>query len=130
MKIAVIGKKNHLYWDIHVKEAFKELGFEVFHFRINERPLYINILRVLGKTIKKKELSDELLANYLKKQLKTFKPDLIFFVSAFFIPIQYYQILKELNIPIIAWDGDGGPSYEKNKIYVPYIDVLFESELL
>lgn len=40
MKIALIGKKNHLYWDYHVKMALEELGHEVFHFQINYRKLY------------------------------------------------------------------------------------------
>ncbi len=129
MRIAVIGKKNHLFWDTHVKEAFEELGHEVLHFQINVRPLALNFIRNIAKPFGKKGVSDVLHASVLKKELQRFRPHLAFFTSAFFIPRVYYEVVQELRIPIFAWDGDGGPCDERNIQYRPFVDVLFESEL-
>ncbi len=129
MKIALIGKRNHLYWDYHTKIALEELGHKVFHFQINKRPLSLNIMRNIVKPFGKKELSDKIYALLLQKRLKEFKPDFIFLTHAFFIPVVYYKTLKELNIPIFAWDGDGGANCDAMKQYRDYIDILFESEL-
>jgi len=129
VRIAVIGKKNHLFWDTHVKEALKELGHEVLHFQINVRPLSVNIVRNIAKPFGKKYISDRMHAATLKKLLKRFRPDLAFFTSAFFIPPVYYETVRELKIPVFAWDGDGGPCDDSNARYRPFIDILFESEL-
>lgn len=133
-RIAIIGKKNYLYWDSHVADAFKELGHEVIHFQINNRSWDTQLLRgitkgLLGKKIGN-SLTDKLHANDIKKRLITFKPDLIFFNSAFFIPEIFYEVAKELpNKPIIAaWDGDGGAYNILNKKYSQLIDILFETE--
>ena len=129
MRVAVIGKKNHLYWDYHVKMALEELGHEVFHFQINERPFLINVVRNVAKPFGKKGVSDVIFALQLKKKLQEFKPHFVFITHAFFIPLIYYEVIKDLHFPLYAWDGDGGANCKAMQKYKEYIDVLFESEL-
>ena len=133
MNIFIIGKQNFLYWDSHVVDAFKELNHNVEHFQINNRPFSIQFIRgitkgLLGKQ-KGSEISNKLLIKNLKNRLELFKADLIFFTSACFIPLEFYQTVNELSYKpkIFAWEGDGGANNDKNKNIVPYIDILFET---
>lgn len=133
MKIAVIGKKNYLYWDTHVIDAFVQLGHTVQSFQINSRPFGIQALRGLLKPFNKKkaqQFSDILHAKNIVQQLNHFQPDLVFITSAFFVSIEYYEQLKEIiSHPLIcAWDGDGGADCLINADYTKFIDILFESE--
>ncbi|WP_067177509.1 glycosyltransferase [Sulfurospirillum sp. UCH001] len=133
MKIAVLGKKNYLYWDNHVSDAFQYLGHTVKSFQINSRPFAIQTLRGLIKPFNKKkaqQLSDVMHAKRIVKELNSFKPDLIFITSAFFVSCEYYMHLKEvISRPLIyAWDGDGGVDCAVNSHYVDFIDIMFESE--
>lgn len=133
MNIAVLGKKNYLYWDTHVIDAFKKLGHEVKGFQINSRPFMIQAFRGLMKPFNRKmakHISDNFHAIQIVKELNYFKPDLIFVTSAFFVSPEYYAKLKEvISQPLIfAWDGDGGANCLANAPYAEFIDILFESE--
>ena len=134
MKIFVIGKNNFLYWDQHVKEAFENLGHTVKHFQINNRPASIQFTRGILKGLLGKKrgnrLSNNIHIKLLKKELEIFKPDLIFFTSAMFIPIEFYEAVNSLSFKpkIFAWEGDGGSNNERFNTHVPYIDILFESD--
>lgn len=136
MKIAVVGKKNYLYWDSHVVSALKEMGHEVYHFQINERPLSINMSRTVMKVFsgkkKARSLSDQWHANILLNKLNEFSPELIIYVSSFFIPLEYYDILQDVTSkPILfGWDGDGGAANPMNHMYSKYFDVMYETEKL
>ena len=129
MKICVVGKANHLFWDQNVVDTLKFLGHEVQHFQINQRAITTEIVRNVIKpfnTEYAKEISDKFHADNIRKQCVSFQPDIVFFVSAFFIPVVYYELLKELpSSPlIVAWDGDTAVRYPKNESYSNYIDVL------
>jgi len=133
MKIAVLGKKNYLYWDSHVMDAFNKLGHDVKSFQINFRPFVIQTVRGLMKPFGKKkaqQLTDFLHAKHIVQELNHFKPDLIFITSAFFVSLEYYiELNKIVSKPIIcAWDGDGGADCLAQSCYVDFIDILFESE--
>lgn len=133
MKIAVLGKKNYLYWDSHVIDVFKHLGHTVKSFQINSRPFVIQTLRGIIKPFHKKkaqQLSDLLHAKQIVQELNCFKPDLIFITSAFFVSLEYYALLREIisHPRIYAWDGDGGANCSINSRYTDFIDILFESE--
>ena len=133
MKIAVLGKKNYLYWDSHVVEAFKCLGHSVKSFQINSRPFLIQAFRGILKPVNKKkaqQFSDLLHAKQIVQELNYFQPDLVFITSAFFVSLEYYTHLKEITShPLIyAWDGDGGADCMINSRYTEFIDILFESE--
>lgn len=134
MKIFVISKKNFLYWDSHVVDAFKYLNHDVLHFQVNNRTLDSQIIRglckgLLGKNIGSK-ISNTYLINKLKKDLDKFQPDLIFVPYAFFVPVEFYELFTTLKSKpkIFAWEGDGGSDVDLNSKYQPYIDVLFETD--
>lgn len=134
LKFAVVGKLNHLYWDSHVVSALKELGHAVFHFQINKRPLHVQFARGVAKGVMGDQIGNTLTnrwhAKLLAQQLEKFRPDVVFYVSGMFIPIEYYEIINSLSFKptVIAWDGDSGVSYECNKKYVSYIDIVFQCD--
>jgi len=134
MNIVVIGKKNHLNWDTHVKNAFVSLGHEVKHIQINNRPFWLQFLRgtlkgILGKK-KGNKISDSLFIREIKKQLNLFEPNLIFFTSACFIPSVFYKLSIEINSKpkIFAWEGDGSTSSITNIYIKDFVDVFFDSQ--
>lgn len=130
-KIAVIGKQNHLYWDTHVAQAFRQMEHEVFHFQVNTRPWYLQTARGVLKGISGKKLgnvmSDKWHALQLREALETFRPDLVVFTSAFFIPEVYYAVCRELSSKptVVAWDGDSHVENPANNRYASYIDILY-----
>lgn len=134
MKIYVISKKNFLYWDDHVVDALKSLGHNVKHFQINNRTAGLQFTRGILKGILGKEkgnkISNEMIIKRLRTEIKSFSPDLIFIPYAFFIPVEFYSMLKELpNKPkVFAWEGDGGSNVDSHKECTPYIDILFETD--
>jgi|GEM_PF-2377147 len=134
MKIYVISKKNFLYWDEHVVDALKILGNDVKHFQVNDRPMSIQFIRgILKGTLGKKKgnkISNDMLIKSLKDDMKKFNPDLVFIPYAFFIPVEFYEMISELpNKPkVFAWEGDGGSNLESHKKYTPFIDILFETD--
>lgn len=134
MKIYVISKKNFLYWDEHVVDALKRLGHEVKNFQINSRSIGVQFTRgvlkgILGKE-KGNKISNQMIIKNLKREIESFNPDLIFIPYAFFVPLEFYEMLTELkNKPkIFAWEGDGGSNLISHKKYVPFIDILFETD--
>lgn len=134
MKIYVISKKNFLYWDEHVVDALKRLGHEVKIFQINNRSIGVQFTRgvlkgILGKE-KGNKISNQMIIKNLKREIESFNPDLIFIPYAFFVPLEFYEMLTELkNKPkIFAWEGDGGSNLISHKKYVPFIDILFETD--
>lgn len=135
MKIFVIGKKNFLHWGNHVVDAFNVLGHEVEHFQINDRPFGIQftrgILKVLLGKKRGNKISNNMFISNLKNKLESFKPDFIFFTSACFIPVEFYKAVNELSFKpkIFAWEGDGGANDENSQKLVPYIDILFETDI-
>ena len=134
MRIFVIGKDNFLNWDLHVVSAFKNLGHQVEHFQINNRPWNIQFSRgilkgLLGKN-RGNKISNGMFINILKRRLESFKPDLIFFTSACFIPVEFYEVVNSLSFKpkIFAWEGDGGTNNLSNSSIRTFVDVMFESE--
>jgi spore maturation protein CgeB len=124
MNIVVIGKKNHLEWDSSTANALKELGYNVKHFQINNQSFKNNIVGLYNKN-----KAHELHAKSIRDSIIDFKPNIIFFISAFFIPITYYKYLRDLPFicKIAAWDADEAIRYEYNKQYGYYIDILFSA---
>ncbi len=134
MKVLVIGKKNHLNFDGHIVDAFKELNHNVEHFQINVRPKYFQIKRGIYKTFlgksKGNEKSDLELSKMLNERVENFKPDLVFFSSAFFIPKIFYKVIKFQfpKIKVFAWDIDSGYNEKVNHTFKDFIDVLYVHE--
>jgi glycosyltransferase involved in cell wall biosynthesis len=128
-KICVLGKKNHLNWDVHVAEAFRGLGHDVKLVQFNVYPLWVQGLRGLlflffGRA-KMREYGFRWGANRWKRLLEKKQPDFIFMTNANFVPKCYYHISQSFRprSKIFVWDGDGFAGVEE---YIPQVDHLFE----
>jgi glycosyltransferase involved in cell wall biosynthesis len=128
-RIIVLGKKNHLNWDVHVAEAFRDLGHDVKLVQFNVYPLwFLGILGLiylfLGKA-KMREYGFRWGAGRWKRLLEKQQPDFIFLTNANFVPKCYYQVAQSFRpqTKIFAWDGDGFWCLEE---FIPLIDHLFE----
>jgi len=128
-RIIVLGKKNHLNWDVHVAEAFRDLGHDVQLVQFNVYPLWVQGIRVLfflffGKA-KMREYGFRWGAERWKRLLKKQLPDFIFLTNANFVPKCYYHASQSFRAQtkVFAWDGDGFAGVEE---YIPHIDHLFE----
>ena len=119
MKILVVGKNNVIEWPQGVDSALRSLGHSTSLFLFNKKTLSYLFMRLLGK---KKRLN--FLANSLRQRIVDFKPDLIFFVSAFFVPPKLFDVLKEFpDIKKIGWVGD---KFKEDKApQANCLDVLF-----
>jgi len=131
-RVAVVGKSNHLSWDLHVANAFRRLGCEVRHTPYNRYPPDLLALRaltqlVLGKQ-RMRERATAWSVNRWARDLAAFRPDLVFMTNAFFVPLEYYREARRLasSPNVCAWDGDGGES-SINQPYCREMDILFES---
>ncbi len=133
-RIAVIGKRNFLFWDNHVVDALTDLGHEILHLQVNNRPLRVALTRGALKALAGRDaaagFSDPMLADHFKRKLAAFSPDIIFVTSGFFVSPIFYQVFRDLpGRPVIAaWDGDDGAGNGKYSHYVPLIDVLFSTD--
>jgi spore maturation protein CgeB len=131
-RVAVIGKSNHLHWDRHVANAFGRLGCEVRHHPYNRYPLDILARRVLAQACMGKRLMRQRAAAWSARrwarEMASFRPDLVFMTNAFFVPIEYYQMARQLSPTpkVFAWDGDGD-ACEITRPYYRHLDVFFES---
>lgn len=109
MRIFIIGKKNIMQWPENVQKALSEHETELFLY--NKRTLSDIFHKIL--TPKKRYFY---LAEKLKRKMKAFKPDLIFFVSCFFMPQECYDILDAFpDIPKIGWAGDAFGEGQRKK---------------
>lgn len=125
MKVAVIGKANHLHWDHHVAEALREIDCKVLHARINRRSIIANISRTASKIVGKK--NDRVHAEKISAQVKAFEPDIILLVSVFFIPLEFLEELSQIkgHALLCGWDGDCATDLESSKSYAGLLDCLF-----
>ncbi len=120
MRIFIIGKKNIMQWPENVQKFLK--GHETRLFLYNK----ITPASVFHKIFHRSRRY-WYAAQTLKKQIDSFKPDLIFYVSSFFIPQECYDILNDFpSIPRIGWVSDAFGKNEKSK--ADFLDVLFCSD--
>lgn len=125
MNILVVGKKNHIPWVEFVANGFKDNRCNVNIFYINKLSSSTTFKKNILKYIDKKS-SNKIVANELNKIIKKTKPDMVFFVSTFFIPIELYKTAKEYDCYIASWSGDKfGPEIFE---YAQYIDKLYVYE--
>lgn len=89
-------------WPQNTHVAFKQMGHQADLFLFNKlTPLYC-LAWLGGKAFRMRWLT-----NVLRHKIKHFKPDLILFVSAFFMPQAFFNLLDEFPCPIKAgWVGD------------------------
>lgn len=126
-RILIVGKRNHLGWLEHAIDGIKQIeNITYSSFIINEIESLYKPLKFFYKILSQKEKLDSLLFRSFEKKIREFKPELIIFISGFFIPIKFYKIAKENNIQIASWVGD--KFSDNSKAYISYIDKLYISD--
>ena len=131
-RVAVVGKSNHLSWDLHVANAFRRIGCAVRHTPYNRYPFDILARRALTQLlVGKPRMRQRAVAwsvDRWARDMEAFRPDLVFMTNAFFVPLEYYQRARRLTPApkVCAWDGDGGAS-PANQPYYRELDLFFES---
>lgn len=128
-RIAVVGKHNHLNWDVYVARAFRRLGHEVILHRINDFPFWFNWLRPLVQLVagrrRMRDFSRRWLAARWHQQMLKYQPELVFFTSACFIPETYFQLARQLTAEpcVMGWEADSDYAIEER---IDYFDHFFE----
>ncbi len=128
-RIAVVGKHNHLNWDVSVAKAFRRLGHEVFLHRFNDFPWWLNGARAVAQLIvgrrRMREFSRRWLAARWHRRMMKYRPDLVFFTSVTFVPDVYFQLARKLGpgTCVMGWEGDSDHALEK---WIGWFDHLFE----
>ena len=121
MRILVVGKKQGIHWPETVAKTLSQTD-EVSLFLYNKHNL-----RSLWHKLFYFKNHHQKDACLLHQKILSFKPDLIFFVSCFFIPQAYYEVLKKFpTIQKIGWTGDNFGIPEKEK--AAQLDMLFCSD--
>ena len=128
-RIAVVGKHNHLNWDVAVAKAFRRLGHDVDLHRFNDFPWWFDGLRALAQlAIGRKRMRDfsrRWLAARWHRRMLEYRPELVFFTSVTFIPEVYFQLARQLppDTCVMGWEGDSDHAVEE---WIGYLDHLFE----
>jgi len=128
-RIAVVGKRNHLNWDVYVAKAFRRLGHEVVLHRFNDFSWWFNGLRALTQVLigrrRMREFSHSWLAGRWHRRMMRYRPDLVFFTSVTLVPEVYLQLARKLppDTCVMGWEGDSDHELEK---WIDYLDHLFE----
>ena len=118
MRILVVGKKQQMHWPENVAK-FLPPQHDRSWFVYNKKTLLGLLYKILGK-------GQRYRSSAFKKAILQFKPDMIFFVSSFFIPMDCYQIAAQFpNILKIGWAGD---RFGLSDPRLSYMDVLFYSD--
>lgn len=96
MKVLIVGKKQQMHWPENVNKYLSQ-----FH---TTRLFLYNTWHKLPSSI----IGHKANAQRLKKQIEHFQPDLIFFISFDFVPMEYYKILDNFpNLKRAGWAADG-----------------------
>ncbi len=125
-KILVIGKKNHLGWIEHTINGFRQNDCIVDSFFTNILPIKSSIKKAILKLKKDKNGEILLQLDWLNKKIKTFKPDMVFFIGLFFTNVTLLNFCKEKHIVTAGWVGDRFNN--DKKIYIDSLDHLFLSD--
>lgn len=121
MKILVVGKKQMMHWPENVAR-FLSKEHEVKTFLYNKWTFASVFYKFFFRHKRYSKCAEK-----LKRLISSFEPDLILYISSFFIPKECYQILDNFpNIPRVGWAGDLFGENEKER--ADYLDVLFCSD--
>ena len=120
MKILIIGKKQQMHWPENVAKVLSQ-KHDCRLFLYNKKTFF-SFFRGLSKHKRFKYRAVE-----LNKEIKQFSPDMIFFVSAFHIPAEFYEVAANFpGIKKIAWAGDAFSMAAADRANV--LDYLFCSD--
>ena len=120
MRILIIGKKQIMHWPENVQKFLPNHETEIFFYNTHTP------VTLFYKMISQRRRFTYV-AQKLKRKIETFKPDLLLYISSFFIPQECYDILKDFpDIPRVGWVSDAFSSEQKPK--ADFLDVLFCSD--
>jgi spore maturation protein CgeB len=131
--MAVIGKRNHLHLDEHVADAAVDAGHDVRHYQFNVRPARHALARAGLRLLARRRgasVGDAWHAAALARDLAGFRPEVVLFVSVFFIPRGYLEAVRGLSCAprVVGWDGDALARFEDSQRYVGLMDLLGVTE--
>lgn len=108
MRVLIVGKKNMLHWPEHVRDAWNEVGWTTRLFLYNDPGFGSKIVQSVLKQFHR-SFPARYLSKVFQDAVERFEPDVIMFVSAFFVPKELYEVLETLpkKPVIIGWAGDG-----------------------
>ena len=111
MKILIVGKKQQMHWPENVcRYLSKHAQTKLFFY---------NKWHGLSASL----IGHKNHAKQLAKIIKKFQPDIVFYVSFMFIPIEYYQILDHFpKLKRIGWAGD---NFESRDSKLNFLDLCF-----
>ena len=120
MRVLVIGKKQQMHWPENVYKYLPP-DCERVLFLYNQKTVF----SVFDKFLRHNRWQRR--ARAFKKEIEFFKPDLILFVSAFFVPAEFYQVATDFKGVIkVGWAGD---AFGENALdRANLLDVLFCSD--
>lgn len=116
-----------LFWPQHVCDALDEVGHHHELFLFNDLGFAKGSAISIAKRLTTRA-SEALMALFFRKKIDTYKPDIVIFVSAFFIPTSLYTVLADMpNKPYtIGWSGDAfDKSMQEN---VEVLDKLYSTD--
>ena len=120
MRILIIGKKQIMHWPENVQKVLPNHETKLFFYNTHTP------LTLFYKLFAPKRHFPHI-AQKLKKEILSFKPDLLLYISSFFIPQECYDILKDFpDIPRVGWVSDAFGPNQKSK--ADFLDVLFCSD--
>ena len=121
MKILVVGKKQLMHWP-ETTAHFLVQKNQVKLFLYNKWTFSSIFYKFFSRKKRYQKCAEK-----LRCLIRSFQPDLIFYVSSFFIPKECYQILDEFpKIVRIGWVGDVFSQDAKER--ADYLDILFCSD--
>jgi len=120
MRILIIGKKQIMHWPESIQKFLPQHETKIFFYnKRTPRSLFYKFFAPKKRY--------QYVAQKLKRQIQTFRPDLLLYVSSFFIPQECYDILADFpDIPRVGWVSDAFFPNQKPK--ADYLDVLFCSD--
>lgn len=122
MRVLVIGKKQQMHWPENVVKFLPD-GYEHRLFLYNHK----SIRFVLEKICHRNRWIRRAAA--FRKQIQSFSPDVILFVSAFFIPVEFYRVAADFHSVLkVGWAGDAFGSGVEASEKANLLDVLFCSD--
>ena len=120
MRVLVIGKKQQMHWPENVYK-YLPLDCERDLFLYNKKTCCFLLDKMLGRQRWARR------CRTFKKKIESFRPDIILFVSTFFMPLEFFQVAAMFKDVIkVGWMGDAFGMAMAEKANV--LDILFCSD--
>ena len=120
MRVLIIGKKQQMHWPENVAKFLPD-DCERDLFLYNQK----TFRSLWDKFCSHNRWAHRAVA--FRKRIESFKPDIILFVSAFFVPVEFYRVAAAFkNVLKVGWAGD---AFGENVVdRADLLDILFCSD--